>query len=242
MDPAREGKNNLGRAGARSRQATARASERALQPARQGREETDLSLHESERCVCFKRMLLTVPLAGALCAYFLPSGLFFSLYVFSPVCFLSAYAVLCNFPQLGSWIHTKPLHVDDLHVPDSRKQSVLMWYTYITNFLLALVITGIMDWTFSIKQEHRRADTFEILGILGGVLSLYLKTESVVALSLLHLAFRHKKRRGERQRTRLGRESEGEAVAPGQLLLPSHRASEQGGAGGRGALPEEEEK
>ena len=163
----------------------------------------DLSLNESCGCLTFKRLMMVLPLAALICLWYVPEDLYFSLYFLSPMCFASSFALLCNFPQLGSWIHTKPLHVNDLRVLHSKKQNFLWWYTYITNALLAVVITGIIDWTFTIQKKHHSASAVEILGTLGGVLSLYLKIESVLATSLLHLTFRckqqSKKKKGERR-------------------------------------------
>lgn len=157
-----------------------------------------LSLNESSKCIVVKRLMMFLPITALLCFWYIPQEIYFSLYFLSPVCFISSYAILCNFPQLGSWIHTKPLHVNDLRVLKSKKQAFLWWYTYITNALLAVVITGIIDWTFTIQKKHHKASTIEILGTLGGVLSLYLKFESVVALSILHLTFRLKQQRSQK--------------------------------------------
>ena len=145
--------------------------------------------------------MMTLPLGALVCLWYVPEEIYFSLYFLSPICFVSSFALLCNFPQLGSWIHTKPLHVNDLRVIHSKKQNFLWWYTYITNALLAVVITGIIDWTFTIQKKHLSASAVEILGTLGGVLSLYLKIESVVATSLLHLTFQCKQQSKKKKRT-----------------------------------------
>lgn len=162
----------------------------------------NLSLNETVRCRLSKRLMMVLPLAALAGYWYVPEDLYFSLYFLSPVCFVSSFVLLCNIPQLGSWIHTKPLHVNDLRVLHSTKQNFLWWYTYITNALLAVVITGIIDWTFTVQKKHHAASAVEILGTLGGVLSLYLKIESVVAISLLHLTFQckeHKKKSEQQQ-------------------------------------------
>ena len=178
----------------------------ALPCACQGLLENDrkLSLNESCRCVTFKRFMMCLPLGALICLWYVPPQTYFSLLFLSPTCFLSSFAILCNFPQLGSWIHTKPLHVNDLRVLHSKKQNFLWWYTYITNALLAAVITGIIDYTFNIQKKHQSASAVEILGTLGGVLSLYLKIESVVATSLLHLTFRCKQQSNKEGRAPSG--------------------------------------
>lgn len=150
-----------------------------------------LELNETGNWRCFKRVLLVLPLAALVCAHFAPEDIYYSFPVLSPLSFVSFWIIFWNFPQLGSWINTRPLHVEDLHTCDERKKFFLKWYTHSTNFLLALVMMGLVDYTFAIQKKHRAVHSVvEACGIIGGVLALYLKIQSVLGVVLLQLTYR----------------------------------------------------
>lgn len=150
-----------------------------------------LVLEESSFWRYLKRTLLILPVAALVCSHFVPEDLYYSFPVLSPVSFVSFWIVFWNFPQFGSWINTRPLHVEDLQTCDARKKFFLKCYTHSTNFLLALVMMGLVDYTFAIQKKHRAVHSVvEACGIIGGVLALYLKIQNVLGVVLLHITYR----------------------------------------------------
>jgi len=140
-----------------------------------------------------KRLLLCIPIGVIVTSQLIPEDIFYSVWVLSPLSFISSWALFINFPQLAGWIHTKPLYVEDLRVQHRKQQLFLTWYTQVSNFLLAIVMMGVIDYTFAIQKQHENKKTvMEVCGIIGGVLALYLKIESVVGMCILHFVYRIK--------------------------------------------------
>lgn len=153
----------------------------------------DLSLEESGCALKVKRFLLLIPLGVILCSRLLDANFFYSVIFLSPASFISFWIIFTNFPYFAGWLHTEPLYVEDLQIPNQKKQRFLWWYTHITNFFLALVMMGVMDYTFAIQKKHHKTSAVEICGTIGGILALYLKIESVIAKLILFITYKWKK-------------------------------------------------
>nr|QBK84578.1 MAG: hypothetical protein LCDPAC01_00590 [Pithovirus LCDPAC01] len=94
-----------------------------------------------------------------------------------------------NFPGIGGIIQSKPIYTEDLVI---RGENIMMeyrfkiYYVRITNILLAIVVVILTDYTFFKNNDKTM---IEIAGVLGGVLALYQKVQTMITLFLLKLFF-----------------------------------------------------
>jgi hypothetical protein len=124
----------------------------------------------------YKRLLFSVPLASALTLGFVPD-VRLNYYFVVTMCAVSFYSVLVNFPTLTYLMHKKPVYFEDLedhevdaNHPDRRKFQKYFVNTSIIPFSLWMaILTGY----FVYKVKSSTLSPFEIVGIVGGNLSLY---------------------------------------------------------------------
>lgn len=110
----------------------------------------------------------------------------FMIYYTFPLCyFFGAYFFFLNFPRIAEVLHQKPLYLEDLAIAqggmlDRKFQG---WYSIAMNFILALLFSSFAEYV--IIQGIRKKPIVEIMAIVGGNISLYMKTQNVVGKFLI---------------------------------------------------------
>lgn len=144
-----------------------------------------------------RRIFLLCPFGMVIVMGIYPEYLFDVKYI-TPIAFVCSFIIFWNFPQIGAWLQSKPTYVEDLAINvksvDIRYRFVKR-YTLVTNFFLSGLFVVIIDYTFF--QQYNTTtnlDTFEMVGIIGGVMSLYFKIQAILGKMLLLLFYRMKKR------------------------------------------------
>ena len=106
-------------------------------------------------------------------------------YSFPVFYFFGSYFFFINFPIIGETMHGKPTYVEDLVVTMNgiNDHSFKKKYSVIMNFVLALLFSMFAE--YIIIQGIKERSIIEILGIIGGNLSLYMKTQNTMGKFLL---------------------------------------------------------
>lgn len=102
--------------------------------------------------------------------------------------FFGSYFIFINFPRISEVLHEKPTFVDDLILKPadngkSDDHTFKKIYLVTMNFILALLFACFSEYV--IVQGVDDKPIIEILGIIGGVLSLYLKVQNSIGKILL---------------------------------------------------------
>jgi len=130
------------------------------------------------------RLLLIVSLVFLTIPYIFREFLF-NTYSFPIFYFFGSYYIFINFPIIGETLHEKPTYIEDLVMSTNGidDHSFKKKYSVIMNFILALLFSLFAEYV--IVQGIEKRPIIEILGIIGGNLSLYMKTQNTIGKILL---------------------------------------------------------
>ena len=141
---------------------------------------------------------LLIPVSGALFA--MPFIFRQDLLLFTTLplfYFLGLYFFLLNFPGIAESLHRRPLHLEDLEIvrletstPDLTFQYI---YNILMNFLLSVLFAGIVEYV--VFQDIRTKSVMEALGIIGGNLGIYYKTQTIMGKFMIWLCHKYKLKR-----------------------------------------------
>lgn len=110
----------------------------------------------------------------ALPSYFFP--ILRTVYYITPSVAVCSYVILYHCPYFLKSMHTKPLYFEDLEdneaIRESLKRKFQDVFLKIINVLLAIIVGGLVDY-FLYRFQRSSLSWFEILGLIGGMLSLY---------------------------------------------------------------------
>ena len=113
-----------------------------------------------------------------------------SKYYVIPVCGISTYIILLNFPIIVENVHSKPLYYNDLEnnlaIDLYTKQKFQIIFISIIRVTLSLLVIGILYYYYD-RFNETNLSAVELFGILGGIYSLIFKIENVIGKSVLFL-------------------------------------------------------
>lgn len=142
------------------------------------------------KCCNYKRILLILLLLPLLPV--LPyKSLEWSktLYYIIPSSGVSTFVLLFNFPQIVSTIHKKPFYYDDLDRNDlgfEMKRRYQLIFITILQITLTIVMS-VVSYYYYDRFHNTTLSKMEIVGVLGGMLSLLLKIENIIGRMSLFL-------------------------------------------------------
>jgi uncharacterized membrane protein len=148
-----------------------------------------------------KKMLLVIPITGAVVLGVLPE-MRLNYYLVTTFLSSSVYILLLNFPTLGSVMHTKPIYYEDLEDSDVEEHSERRVYQHLFNNVIQpplAVFVAILSAYLIYKVKHSQLSPFEIVGIVGGNISMYGKAQKWIG-QILILYLKWKKDRMQRKR------------------------------------------
>jgi hypothetical protein len=122
--------------------------------------------------------------------------------------FTSLFILTWNFPSLSKSFYMRPIYYEDLYnekmditIEDLSKKKILYniyiskkfkdKFLIIQQFILSLTLAIIIEY-FSLKYNQKIYSFSEILGMIGGILSLYLKLINIIGKSSLSLLYKMK--------------------------------------------------
>jgi hypothetical protein len=119
-------------------------------------------------------------------------------YSFPIFIFFSSYFFFINFPKLGEILHCKPTYVSDLIITSDGvdDHTFKKTYTVIMNFILAILFSIFAE--YIIIQGVDDKQMIEIFAIIGGNLSLYMKTQNAIGKIILSVCHCMKKKETRR--------------------------------------------
>jgi hypothetical protein len=129
------------------------------------------------------------------------------LFLFTSI-FTSLFVLTWNFPSLSKSFYMRPIYYEDLYnekmditIEDLSKKKILYnielskkfkdKFLVIQQFILSITLAIIIEY-FSLKYNQKIYSVSEILGILGGILSLYLKLINIIGKSSLSFLYKMK--------------------------------------------------
>ena len=90
--------------------------------------------------------------------------------------FLGLYFILLNFPKITESINKKPLYIEDLK-DEIYGENSKFYYSYVVlmNFILAALFAGLAEYV--LVKGLKNKPVAEILAVVGGNISLYMKIQ-----------------------------------------------------------------
>ena len=144
-----------------------------------------------------KQFCLFVPLAIVVLFILYYQELMNTWYV-SAGSLIGSWVVFWNYPQIGIFLQHKPIYIQDLVINNSSldiRYKFINYYSYITNFFLALLVMCVADYAlFKSDHEERPRSALEVAGIIGGLFSIYFKFQSVIGKLVLTICYKLKQR------------------------------------------------
>lgn len=129
----------------------------------------------------------------------------YSFYYFTPVLIIISFSLFWNFPHMATIMHTKPLYFSDLEVNIEKKDMFntekdfnKAKHKYKIIFMICLsvatsILIGALFDLWMVKTENKN-NLPEIIGITGGILSIYSKFQNYFGKFLLYILFRVKEK------------------------------------------------
>lgn len=108
--------------------------------------------------------------------------------------FFGSYFVFINFPSLPEILHSKPTYVEDLVIEGTiNDETFKQLYNVVMCFFLSALV-GFFS-SYIIIQGVDNLSLFELLGIIGGNIGLYMKVQGIIGkiLLLIFYCFKEKK-------------------------------------------------
>jgi hypothetical protein len=106
-------------------------------------------------------------------------------YSFPVFYFFGSYFFFINFPIIADLLHCKPSYIEDLIFTSDGidNHSFKKKYAVLMNFILALLFAAFSE--YIIVEGIQDRSIFELLGVIGGNISLYLKVQNTMGKFLL---------------------------------------------------------
>jgi hypothetical protein len=148
-------------------------------------------IYKKEKCKITKRLLLIFTLLPIITAIpYKPLEWSRSLYYLVPASGLTTFILLINFPQIVKKIHGKPLYYEDLvdekYIDPLIKRHFQIIFICILQITLTLIMTGLIYYYYD-RLHNTELSKMEILGVLGGFISLLMKIENFIGNCILSL-------------------------------------------------------
>ena len=106
-------------------------------------------------------------------------------YVLPVFYFFGSYFFFLNFPTIAEKLHQQPIYLEDLVLARGGEldHTFQRWYNVIMNFVLAALFAAFADYV--ILRGVGDLPLIEMLAIIGGNISLYMKTQDSVGKTLM---------------------------------------------------------
>jgi len=145
------------------------------------------------------RCLLPISVVLFIIPCFVDSGLF--VYIM-PICyFFGTYFVCLNFPYISECLHSRPLYIDDLRqtqLIDQTGVNFVFLYNILMSFILAVLFTSFVD--YFIMNSIKNKPFVEVVAIIGGNFSLYIKIQQITGKILIRICHCIKESKGKKHR------------------------------------------
>lgn len=160
----------------------------------------------------FKKFLLIIPISGITIISVMPQ-MRLNYYLVTTFLSSSVYIVLLNFPILSNIMHTKPIYYEDLEDSDveehSEKRSYQILFDIIIQPPLAIFV-AILSAYLIYRVKHSNLSPFEVVGIVGGNISIYGRAQKWIGQILLfYLKWRKDKMQKKRKSSLTENENNG---------------------------------
>ena len=132
-----------------------------------------------------KRSLFFVPTVLLSLLFFEPLR---NVYYIVPTAVVSVYTVLFNFPWMSKALHQKPVYFEDLRCDDKVDEVVRERFQKIFVVLINVCLSitgGVLVYYLLYRIEETSLSYVEIIGLAGGILSLYSTIQTNVGNVLL---------------------------------------------------------
>lgn len=113
--------------------------------------------------------------------------------------FSGTFMILANFPSVSTFFHKKPLYVEDLEMAfgESIDRRFKIVYEFLMMLSMSILVAGFADyiWMYGLTKRS----PVEILGLVGGNITVYLKFQNIIGKALLKICFCLKQREENKQ-------------------------------------------
>ena len=107
-----------------------------------------------------------------------------SAWVVTPAAVACGFVACRAFPQVTVVMHQTPLYYDDLDRAEARRV-----FSALSSITMSILLAAVVDYgLFRFSNSHLSG--FELVGVVGGMLSIYGKAHEMIGKGLLHLIAR----------------------------------------------------
>lgn len=136
--------------------------------------------------ICSVRLLLPISIGCFLIPIFVQDLLN---YIYTPILyFFGFYFILLNFPVIINVLYSHPIYIEHLEekITDNKAEHRFKkLYISGMNIVVALLFCGFTEYT--LVKGIKNKSVIEILAIIGGTQSLFIRTQNIVGNLLLNL-------------------------------------------------------
>lgn len=119
-----------------------------------------------------------------------------SAWAVTPAAVACGFAACRAFPRVTVVMHQTPLYYDDLDHAEARRV-----FSALSSITMSILLAAVIDYgLFRFSNSHLSG--FELVGVVGGMLSVYGKAHEMVGKALLHLIVRRHPRSPSRSPVR----------------------------------------
>jgi hypothetical protein len=105
--------------------------------------------------------------------------------------FFGSFMLLINFPQLSTMLQSKPIYYEDLLITDETRENsdnrFKITYELTMIFFLSILISTLGDYIYINGITNKQP--VELLGIIGGNISIYLRLQNIIGKTLLKIFY-----------------------------------------------------
>lgn len=118
--------------------------------------------------------------------------------------FFACFCIFHNFPAICEFLHSRPLHVEDLEDDEEYDHRVrkrfIRYFNHSMHVLCAIMFTAVIN--YNLEQIYNsQLSWLELLGIAGGILSLYTTCQNNLGWLLLTILNSRKEKVREQRRS-----------------------------------------
>lgn len=145
-------------------------------------------------CKKFCSIRLLLPLSVGCFIFPIFINKIYFIYIFPISYFFAFYFILINFPIISNILYSHPIYIEDLNDSDNSSPTIFKnLYIRSMNIVLAFLFSGFVVY-FLLKGFHNKS-YIEIIGIIGGIQSLFMRTQNIIGNILLNMCHCIKNRR-----------------------------------------------
>jgi hypothetical protein len=124
-------------------------------------------------------------------------------FLFTPCLWIVSVVLVVNFPEVAPSLHKHPIYLGDIKLDEAgeavapsgveireQKRRFYGYFHLMVNFSFACLLTGFFDYAYFILTKAEHPESYiQIMGVIGGVLSLWGSAQQLAGRILLKVCY-----------------------------------------------------